>query len=94
MQASKETINTDDILICTIDVHGDGRYHNYDCRVIRIDGNGVDTLYLEGYHSRNDYVSWDKIRAKLNDSKDCVEAGEFNGRFQLFDSYVEVGYER
>jgi hypothetical protein len=71
--ASEDTIEIGDILICMVDEY----YHNnkqpVDGHVLRVDENGVDILYTSGYKSRNDYVVYADVVAKVDQSQPYVK---------------------
>ena len=55
----------DDVLICMIDEWGKGEKEAFDCRITSIRKDGVDVCYLSGYRSRNDFVPWADVVARV-----------------------------
>jgi hypothetical protein len=79
------SINPKDVLICMIDEWNEGEKHAFDCYITGIRESGVDVCYLSGYRSRNDFVPWEDVVAKVDKSRPWVklEIG-FSGHFEVF----------
>lgn len=89
---AKSCVSIDDVVICMIDEWKDGKKSPFDCHILSIEENGIDTLYLSGFRSRNDFVSWQDIIAKFDMSFPWVQLDQgfgFSGHFQVFKSKNE-----
>lgn len=58
MTDKSKQIKKGDILICKIEEYGGRGKEYFDCNVIAKNKDGVDVVYLSGFHSRNDFVKW------------------------------------
>lgn len=83
-----ENIKVGDTLICMIDEWGRGEKSAFDGHVTWMNSRGVDVSYLSGYRSRNDFVPWADIVAKLDMSQPrvLVADGAFEGHFAVFSA--------
>jgi hypothetical protein len=76
-----------------IDEYNDGNKCSFDGHVQAIDDKGVDVLYLGGYRSRNDFVHWADIVAKVDEKMPHIslkkEVG-FSGHFLKFEAIDEI----
>jgi len=74
-----------DTVICMIDEWGSGRKSDFDGTVMAIDDTGVDVIYLSGYRSRNDFVEWRDVLAKLDKrvKRVSVPGTSYEGHFVL-----------
>lgn len=86
MKASQETIKKGNELLCSIDVFRTGNFDVFNGGVLRIDADGVELIYLQGIHSRTDFIAWQNIHAKVDKRKPVISIHGFKGRFQPFDN--------
>ena len=79
-EASQENIKVKNIIICFIDGEA------FDCNVLSTDENAAHVVYLEGYKSRNTFVPYKDIAAKLDKRKPRISVanGAFEGNFLEF----------
>lgn len=84
-------IKKSDVLICMIDEYRQGKKDAFDCHIISMKENGVDVCYLSGYRSRNDFVPWTDIVAKVDMEQPVIliADGAFRGHFTVFDHKVD-----
>ena len=73
MIASAETINVGNRIIFLHDEYGDGNEYDFDGTVQLIDEMGVHVVYLSGYRSRNDFILWENILAKVDRRRKWVK---------------------
>lgn len=87
MIASKENIKINNIIIFKCDEYGNGHIMEFDGHVQSINDNGVNVLYLSGYKSRNDFIPWKDIIAKLDKRKPYItlKNSSFRGHFIEFN---------
>lgn len=74
-----------------IDEWGKGEQDAFDCHITSIRKDGVDVCYLSGYRSRNDFVPWADVVARVDKSRPWVqlEIG-FSGHFEVFSHNSEI----
>lgn len=86
----KTAIAEGDTVIFRCDEYRDGRMTEFDGHVQTVSEKGVDVLYLSGHRSRNDFIEWKDIIAKLDMSKPRVtlDNAPFSGHFHVFSSQV------
>lgn len=92
IQQRKDTIKVDDVLIVNVDEYRDGDIHQFDGHVQKIRDEGVDVIYLSGYRSRNDFIPWKDVIAKVDLKKPYISLGErapYSGNFTVFDEVDE-----
>jgi len=80
-------VKVDDVVICLIDEWKTGKKTAFDCNVLSKNEKGVDVVYLSGYRSRNDFVEWDDIVAKVDKSLPWISLAKeysFSGNFHVF----------
>ena len=82
------SVSVGDTLICMIDEWNRGDKQAFDGTVTWKNQRGVDVCYLSGYRSRNDFVEWKDVVAKLDlrCKRVRVADGAFEGHFQVFAS--------
>ena len=83
--ASALTVELGDTVICMIDEWRSGTKSDFDGTVTAFNDKGVDVLYLSGYRSRNDFVPWADVLAKLDRRADRVQVPgtSYEGHFVL-----------
>ena len=91
MKASPETISVGNDLIFNVDEYRRGKKEPFDGTVKRVQSTGVDVIYLSGHRSRNDFIPWCDIIAKVDLSMPRVslENAPFNGHFAVFEQVLE-----
>lgn len=84
--SAEDSVNVHDTIICLIDEYRSGKKSAFDCHVLQKNERGVDVIYLSGYRSRNDFVEWAVILAKVDKSLPSVSLGNhgFSGHFNVF----------
>lgn len=84
----KAALSEGDTIIFRCDEWRDGRMCEFDGHVQGVRENGVDVLYLSGYRSRNNFIEWKDIIAKVDLSKPCVRLKDapFSGHFHVFSA--------
>ena len=84
--SAEDSVNVHDTIICLIDEYSSGKKLAFDCHVLLKNAKGVDVVYLSGYKSRNDFVEWPDILAKVDKSLPVVGLGNhgFSGHFNVF----------
>ncbi len=87
---AKGNVKLDNICICMIDEYRSGEKEAFDGHVQRIQDDGIHVCYLSGYKSRNDFVLWEDVIAKVDKRKARVtlEDRSFSGQFEVFDKEV------
>lgn len=96
IQQRKDTIKVDDILIFSVDEYRDGDICQFDGHVQNIRDDGVDVIYLSGYRSRNDFIPWKDVIAKVDLEKPYISLGDhapYSGNFIVFDEVTEQNAE-
>lgn len=81
-------VSKGDTLICMIDEWRLGAKQAFDGNVISKTEKGVELCYLSGYRSRNDFVEWKDVVAKLDlrCKRVKVADGAFVGHFRVFEN--------
>ena len=89
MEEAKGNIKVKDTIIFFVDEWRDGRRSEMDGTVQIIDKKGAHVLYLSGYRSRNDFIPWCDIVAKVDLKKPRVSIKNicYNGNFVIFKGY-------
>jgi hypothetical protein len=92
MKASKDAINKNNILICMIAEYRGEEKQAFDCHITSIEEKGINANYLSGYRSRNDFVPWKDIVAKVDKRKKIINLKDmgFRGKFEVFDNWKKV----
>lgn len=87
MKANNTNIKVGNVLIFLVDEWNTGSSTEMDGHVQIIDDLGVHVIYLSGYRSRNDFIPWNDIIAKVDKRRKWVSLGEFayKGNFLVFD---------
>lgn len=83
----KDNIKVGNTLIFRCDEYRDGNITEYDGHVILVGDKGADLIYLSGYKSRNDFIPWKDIIAKVDKRKQWITLqGEapYSGNFIEF----------
>jgi hypothetical protein len=88
MQANSETIKINNVIIFRCDEWRNGNKTEFDGHVQSVREEGVNVVYLSGYRSRNDFIPFSDIIAKLDKSRPHVKLknAPYNGRFVEFDT--------
>jgi hypothetical protein len=73
-----------DTVICLIDEWRSGRKNSFDGTVLSKNEKGTEVAYLSGYRSRNDFVEWNDVVAKVDLSLPMVSTHGFVGQFRVF----------
>ena len=73
-----------DTVICLIDEWRSGRKNSFDGTVLSKNEKGAEVVYLSGYRSRNDFVEWNDVVAKVDLQLPRVSAHGFVGQFRVF----------
>ena len=83
--ASALDVGLGDTVICLIDEWRSGEKTDFDCNVTSIADDGIDVIYLSGYRSRNDFVPWADVLAKLDKraARVSVPGTSYEGHFVL-----------
>ena len=81
-----KNVNLKNVVICNIDEWSDGRVDTFDCNITDIREDGIDVIYLSGYRSRNDFVKWEDVLAKVDKRCTWKKVGAFSGHFKLLDN--------
>lgn len=79
-----------DDIIFRCDEYRSGQIQHFDGTVLNKSGKGVDVIYLSGHKSRNDFIEWKDIIAKVDKSKPYIELPGigFCGRYVVFDQSI------
>ena len=88
MIASRENIKIGNTIIFKCDEYRTGRMQDFDGEIQSINDKGVDVIYLSGYKSRNDFIPWADICAKLDKRKPYINLSNasFCGHFLEFSA--------
>jgi hypothetical protein len=88
MNAEMKDVKEDDVIIFRVDEYRSGSKSEFDGNVQFVREEGVDVIYLSGYKSRNDFIPWSDILAKVDMSKPRVslESAPYEGHFQVFNA--------
>jgi len=91
MQANSETIKVNNTIIFRCDEWRDGNKSEFDGQVQLVREKGVDVVYLSGYRSRNDFIPFCDIIAKLDKRRPVksLKNAPFRGHFVEFDNVDE-----
>lgn len=91
MQASSETIKVNNTIIFSCDEWRDGNKTEFDGHVQSVRDEGVDVVYLSGFRSRNDFIPFSDIIAKLDKRRSHISLknAPYNGHFIEFDASSE-----
>ncbi|MDH3354503.1 MAG: hypothetical protein OEL79_04730 [Chromatiales bacterium] len=83
MRASADNVKVGNTLIFKCDEFSDGRPQEFDGQVQMVKDDGVDVIYLSGYRSRNDFIPWADILAKLDKRKPYIklDSAPYSGHF-------------
>lgn len=86
--ASQDTVKEGNVIICMIDEYRNNNKEAFDCNILSVNEKGADVVYLSGYKSRNDFVEWSDMVAKVDKRKPqiTVADGTFTGHFAVFSS--------
>jgi len=87
MQASKDNIKVDNTVIFKCDEYRRGDIQEFDGNVQRVDDKGIDVIYLSGHKSRNDFIPYSDVLAKLDKRKPYVKLtnAPYSGHFIEYD---------
>ena len=83
---AKGNVKEEDVIICLVDEWHSGDKSAFDGDVVSVKDDGVDVIYLSGYRSRNDFIPWADILAKVDLSQARVNLANapYEGHFQVF----------
>lgn len=89
-QAKKASVKKGDVVIALVDEWNDGRKMAFDGHVQQVREDGVELLYLSGHRSRNDFVPWADVVARVDRGKPRITLGDtgFVGHFDTFGSHL------
>ena len=78
-----KNINVDDVVIFRVDEYRNGNICEFDGHVQIVNKLGVYVLYLSGYRSRNDFIEYKDIIAKVDKSMPIItlKNAPFTGHF-------------
>jgi ABC-type branched-subunit amino acid transport system substrate-binding protein len=87
MKASSINIKKGNVIVFNCDEYRNGNTSEYDGHVVSVCDKGVDVIYLSGYKSRNDFIKWKDILAKLDRRKPWIKLtnAAYKGQFLQFD---------
>ena len=87
MQANADVINVDNTIIFRCDEWRDGNISEFDGHVQSVREDGVDVVYLSGHRSRNDFIPFKDIIAKLDKRKPYISLknAPYRGHFIEFE---------
>ncbi len=91
MKANPETIKTNNTIIFSCDEWRDGNKNEFDGTVQSVSDDGAHVVYLSGYRSRNDFIPFSDIIAKLDKRRPVrsLKNAPFRGHFIEFESVDE-----
>lgn len=80
---SKKDLKPDDVIIFRVDEWRQGTKSEFDGHILSVNKKGVEVLYLSGYRSRNDFIPFADIIAKVDMSKPVItlKNAPFTGHF-------------
>jgi hypothetical protein len=73
MEQAKAHVTKDDTIIFRVDEYRDGRISEFDGIVQSVKDAGVHVIYLSGYRSRDDFIPWFDVIAKVDRSQPIIE---------------------
>ena len=84
--AGRESVKAGDTLIFKCDEFRNGDTREFDGQVQEVNDDGVDVIYLSGYRSRNDFIPWCYVLAKLDKRKPYIDLtnAPYKGHFVEF----------
>ena len=87
IKPDKDNIKVGNTLIFRCDEYRDGVITEYDGHVQIVDEEGAHVIYLSGYKSRNDFIPWKDIIAKVDKRKPWISLqgdAPYSGNFIEF----------
>lgn len=92
---SVKDLKIGDIIIFLCDEWRDGQKSDFDGNILSVSETGVDVVYLSGYRSRNDFIPFDDIVAKVDKSMPEIKLNRANyrGRFIEYSNCVDIAQE-
>ncbi len=83
MQATQDNIKVNDTIIFKCDEFRNNDVQEFDGHVQIADEKGVHVVYLSGYRSRNDFIPYSDILAKLDKRKPYIKLtnAPYSGHF-------------
>ena len=83
---AKNSIKKNNTIIFLVDEYSRGQKEAEDGQVQFTTDKGAHVIYLSGYKSRNDFIPWEDIIAKVNMKKPYVTLKNtpFIGHFEVF----------
>lgn len=87
MKADRKNIKVGNTIIFRCDEFRDGSVYEFDGQVLIVNDGGVDVIYLSGYRSRNDFIPWSDILAKLDKRKPYITLSNapYRGHFVEYE---------
>ena len=88
MKASSENIKVGNTIIFNCDEYNDGNTQDFDGHVQIVDEKGVHVVYLSGYRSRNDFIPYSDVLAKVDKRKAWIRLSNvpYSGNFVEFNN--------
>ena len=83
MKACRDNVLVGNVVIFLVDEFRNGNIEEFDGNVLGITAKGIDVIYLSGHRSRNDFIPWKDVLAKVDKRrswvklKNCVYSGNF-----------------
>lgn len=89
---ASDKVAVNNVVICLVDEYRQGKKEAFDAHVQRVQDNGIDVIYLSGHRSRNDFVPWVDVLAKVDKRKPRIKLKNtpFSGHFEVFDKPLTV----
>jgi len=86
MKANKEDLKPGHTIVFKCDEYNNGEVSEFDGEVISVEDTGVHVIYLSGYKSRNDFIPWKDILAKVDKRKAYIQLpnAPYSGRFVVY----------
>lgn len=87
----RDSLSVGNVIIFNCDEFCNGDKQQFDGHIQIISDKGVDVIYLSGYRSRNDFIEWKDIIAKVDKRRKWVrlESAPFSGNFQVLNDVNE-----
>ena len=84
---AKDSIKVGNTVIFFVDEYRKGKKEEFDGQVQSIREDGVSVIYLSGYRSRNDFIPWEDVVAKVDGRKPYkrLERASYSGKFLVFE---------
>ncbi len=84
-QANALNVKVGNTVIFLVDEWRNGEKSDFDGSVTSVTDTGVDVCYLSGFRSRNDFIPWSDVLAKLDKRRAWVKVPDtcYSGHFLL-----------